>query len=163
MQTPHTTSGISLEYDMVTLPELARMIDNQCKSRLAILFDRVLRHRKITMNKSTTLWNINPNVPARSMKGFLMLFENVAAQQPFARNTEAFNNSQITEVKVTIEGIPNQFYSQGMRDCQMMDEAKKYFSASPGSKRHPNVGTVAKDLALADVNLGEFLTSKYSP
>ena len=32
----------------------------------------------------------------------------------------------------------------------------------PGSKRHPDVGTVAKDLALADVNLGEFLTSKYS-
>ena len=53
--------NISLEYDMVTQPELARMID--------------------------TLWNINLNVPARSMKGILMLFENVAAQQPFARNT----------------------------------------------------------------------------
>ena len=44
----------------------------------------------------------------------------------------------------------------------MWDEAKKYFAASPGSKRHPDIGTVAKDLALADVNLGEFLTSKYS-
>ena len=44
----------------------------------------------------------------------------------------------------------------------MLDEAKKYFAASPGSKRHPEVGTAAKDLALADVNLGECLTSKYS-
>ena len=44
----------------------------------------------------------------------------------------------------------------------MWDEAKKYFAASPGSKRHPEVGTAAKDLALADVNLGRFLTSKYS-
>ena len=44
----------------------------------------------------------------------------------------------------------------------MWDEAKKYFAASPGSKRHPDVGTVAKDQAMADVNLGEFLTSKYS-
>ena len=42
----------------------------------------------------------------------------------------------------------------------MWDEAKKYFV--PGSKRHPDVGTVAKDLALADVNLREFLTSMYS-
>ena len=42
----------------------------------------------------------------------------------------------------------------------MWDEAKKYFA--PGSKRHPDIGKVAKDLALADVNLGEFLTSKYS-
>ena len=136
------------------------MIDNQYKGRLAILYDRVLRHRKMTMDKSNTLWNINLNVPARSMKGILMLFENVAAQQPFARNTEAFYNPQITKVEVTIEGIPNQLYSQGMRAYQMWDEAKKYFA--PSSKRHPDVGTVAKDLALADVNLGEFLTSKYS-
>ena len=136
------------------------MIDNQYKGRLAILYDRVLRHRQMTMDKSNTLWNINLNVPARSMKGILVLFENVAAQQPFARNTEAFNNPQITKVEVTIEGIPNQLYSQGVRACKMWDEAKKYFA--PGSKRHPDVGTVAKDLALADVNLGEFLTSKYS-
>ena len=111
--------GISLEYDMVTLPELARMIDNQYKGRLAILYDRVLRHRKMTMNKSNTLWNINLNVLARCMKGILMLFENVAAQQPFACNTEAFYNPQITKVEVTIEGIPNQLYSQGMRAYQM--------------------------------------------
>ena len=120
--------GIPLEYDMVTLPELARMIDNQYKGRLAILYDGVLRHRK-----SNTLWNINLNVPARSMKGILMLFENVAAQQPFARNTEAFYNAQIVKVEVTIEGIPNQLYCQGMHAYQMWDEAKKYFAASPGS------------------------------
>ena len=151
--------GISLEYDMVTLPKLARIIDNQYKGRLAILYDRVLRHRKMTMDKSNALWNINLHVPARSTKGIVMLFENIAAQQSFARNTEAFYNPQITKVEVTIEGIPNQLYSQGMRAYQMWDEAKKYFA--PSSKRHPDVGTVAKDLALADVNLGEFLTSKY--
>ena len=43
---------------------------------------------------------------------------------------------------------------------QMWDEAKKYFA--PGSKRHPKGGTADKDLALADVNLGEILTSKNS-
>ena len=77
--------NISLEYDMVTQPELARMIENQYNGRLAILYDRVLRHRKFSKDKSDTLWNINLNVPARSMKGILKLFENVAAQQPFAR------------------------------------------------------------------------------
>ena len=43
-----------------------------------------------------------------------------------------------------------------MRAYQMWDEAKKYFAALPGSKPHPEVGTVA------DVNLRDFLTSKYS-
>ena len=94
------------------------------------------------MDKSNNLWNINLNVPARSMKGILMLFGNVAAQQPFARNTEAFYKPQITKVEVTIEGIPNQLYSQGMRAYQIWDEAKKYFAASRGSKRHSEVGTV---------------------
>ena len=164
MPTPHITSEAYLlsKYDMVTLPELARMIDNRYKGRLAILYDRVLWHMKMAMDKSNTLWNINLNVPARSMKGILMLFENVAAQHPFARTTEAFYNPQITKVEVAIEGIPNQLYSQGMRAYQMWDDAKKYFAASSGRKRHADVGTVAKDLALADVNLGDFLTSKYS-
>ena len=95
------------------------MIDNQYKGRFAILYDRVLWHRKMTMYKSNTLWSISLNVPARSMKGILMLFENAAAQQPFARNTEACYNPQITKEKVTIVGIPNQLYSQGMRAYQM--------------------------------------------
>ena len=154
--------GISLEYNMVTLSELARMSDNQYKGRLAILYNRVLVHRKMTMDQSNALFDTNLNVPARSMKGILLLFEHVAAQQPFARNTDAFYNPKITKVKVTIKGIPNQLYSQGMRVYQIWDVAKKYFAVSSGSKRHSKVGTVAKDLAMADVNLGEFLTSKYS-
>ena len=109
--------SISLEYDIVTQPELARMIANQYNGRLAILYDRILRHRKISKDKSDTLWNINLNMPARSMKGVLMLFEDVAAQQPFARNTEAFYNPKITTVEV------NQLFSQGMRAYQLWDEA----------------------------------------
>ena len=104
--TSYHIGGISLEYDMVTLPELARIIDNQYKGRLAILYDRVLRHRKMTMDKFNTLWNINLNVPARSIKGILMLFENVAAQQPFARNPEAFYNPQITKVEAPSRASP---------------------------------------------------------
>ena len=147
--------NISLEYEIVTQPELAHMIANQYGGRLAILYDRVLRHRKISRNKSDTLWNINLNVPARSMKGILMLFEDVAAQQQFARNTEAFYNPKITKVEVTIEGIPNQLFSQGMCAYQMWDEARKLFAASPGRKCHPEMAVVAKDLGLADVSLAQ--------
>ena len=86
-----------------------------------------------------------------------MLFEDVTAQQPFARNTESFYNPKLTKVEVTIEGIPNQLSSQGMRAYQLWDEARKVFA--PGGKRHPEVAVVAKDFGLADVSLGEFLTS----
>ena len=154
----YSIGGISLEFDVVTQPELARMVRNQYTGRVAILYDRVLRHRKINKNKSDTLWNINLNVPARSMKGILMLFEVPLAD--FARDTEAFYNPKITKVEVTIEGIPNQLYSQGMRAYQQWDEARKFLAA--GSKRYPEMAAVAKDLALADVSLTDFLTTKYA-
>ena len=86
----YSIDNIALEFDMVTQPDLARQIRNQYAGRLAVLYERVLRHRKITANKSDTLWNINLNVPARSMSGILMLFEEPAAA--FQRDTEAFCN-----------------------------------------------------------------------
>ena len=87
-----------------------------------------------------------------------MLFE--AAQQPFARDTEALNNPKLTKVGVAFEGVPNQLFS-GHACLPDVNETRKYFAASPSSKRHPDVSVVAKNLALADVSMGEFLTTKY--
>ena len=49
-----------------------------------------------------------------------------------------------------------------MHADQMWDEARKLFAASHGRKRHPDVSVVVKHLGLADVSLGEFLTSKFA-
>ena len=73
---------------------------------------------------------------------------------------EAYYSPQINRVEVSIEGLSNQLYSQGLRAYQQWDEAKKLHAS--GSKRHPVTGMVAKDLALADVSLSEYLTSKYN-
>ena len=151
--------NISLEYEIVTQPELARMIANQYNGRLAILYDRVLRHRKITRDKSDTLWNINLNVPARSMKGVLMHFEDAAAQQPFARNTESFYNPKITKVEVTIEGIPNQLFSQGCVPIRCGTRRGSYLH--PAGNATPRWQWWRKTLA-SPMSPGEFLTSKFA-
>lgn len=155
----YTVEGISLEYDIVTQPELARLIRNQYAGRIAILYDRVLRHRKVAVNKSDTLWNVNLNVPVRSMKGILMLFDDPAGA--FARDAESFYNPKITKVEVSIEGVPNQLYAQGMRAYQQWDEAKKQFGSGP---RRPSAmaGTISKDLGWASVGVDQFLTTKYA-
>ena len=113
----YTIKNICLEFDMVSDTQLAQEIRQQYSGRTTILYDRILRHRKITKNKSETLWNINLNVPARSMKGILMLFED-----PDRDSTETYYNPKIEKVEVTIEGVPNQLYSQGMRAYQQWDE-----------------------------------------
>ena len=44
-------NGISLEYEVVTNAAIARMIKNQYSGKIAVLYDRVLRHRVIALNK----------------------------------------------------------------------------------------------------------------
>ena len=51
------------------------------------------------------------------MKGILMLFED-----PSKTNTETYYNPKTIKVEMTIEGIPNQLFSQGMRAYQQWDE-----------------------------------------
>ena len=85
---------------MVTESEFARQIKNQFNSKLVILYDRILCHRKIACNKSDSLWNINLNVPVSSMKGILMLFE-----EHNRDSSDFFYNPNIEKVEVTIEGV----------------------------------------------------------
>ena len=81
------------------------------------------------------------------MKGLLLLLEDPAAGgAPWARDSESFYNLKITKVEVTIDGVPNQLYSQGVHAYQQWDEARKFFAG--GCKHHPEVAVIMKDLAV---------------
>lgn len=161
VEAKYSVKNLALEYDMITETELARLIRSQYAGRLPIYFDRVRCQERTLKDKSDSEWTINLNVPARSMKGILMLFEDPAAGgAPWARDSENFYNPKVTKVEVTIEGVPNQLFSKGMAPYHHWGEVRKHFGA--GSKRHPAISNVAKDLELADVTVGEFLTSKYA-
>ena len=120
---------------------------------MALLYDRILRHRQISVNKSDTVWNWSFNIPCKSLKGILILFE---GEKSYTQDKSKFYNPGIQKVSVTIEGKPNQLYSQGMRSFEQYDEACKYFTE----------GRLANDvqakLQLYDVSLGEYLVNKYA-
>ena len=64
---------ISLEYDIVTQPTyLAKYISDEYQNT-ALLYDRVLRHRQIEVNKLDTTWSWSFNTPCKSLKGILVL------------------------------------------------------------------------------------------
>ena len=140
---------------MVSDPELTRQIGQQYSGKMVILYGRILWHRKITKNKSDTLWNINLNVPARIMKCILMLFED-----PDRTSTEQYYNPKIEKVEMIIEGMPNQLYSQGMRAYQQWDEIVKYFALT--SKRDKVTDQVAKYLLFTEMSLGKYLTNHHA-
>ena len=153
----YTINNISLEFDTVRHEDFAHLIRTQYTGRMSILYDHVLRHRIIPVEKNDSIWNIDLNITLHSMKGILMLFEEPTA--PYQWDTEVFDNPKITKVEAIVEGILNQLFSQVMQPYQQWDEARKFFAG--GSKRHPLVGAVAKDLGLANVTLCEYLTNKY--
>ena len=153
----YAVENISLEYDIVTHQELSRAIRNQYSSRLSILYDRILRYSRIPANKSDSLWNIHLNIAAKSMKGILLLFEEPA--DAYKRNSEKFYNPEIKNVAVTIEGVPNQLYSQGLLPRHQWEEAKKFSPA--GSRQHPELAFFSEDLNLSDVSIEDFVTTKY--
>ena len=79
-------TNISLEYEIATQPDLARSIRSEYQ-HMALLYDRILRHRKIIVNKSNTVWNWAFNTPCKSLKGILVLFEE---EQSYTRDTSKF-------------------------------------------------------------------------
>ena len=67
-------TDISLEYEITTQPNLTRSIRFEYQ-HMALLYDRILRHRKIVVNKKDTVRNWAFNMPCKSLKGILVLFE----------------------------------------------------------------------------------------
>ena len=67
-------TDISLEYEIVTQHDLAKSIKDKYQ-KMVLYYDKILRHRKITVNKSDTTWNWSFNIPLKSLKGILVLFE----------------------------------------------------------------------------------------
>ena len=61
-------TDISLEYDIVTQPELARSVRSEY-DKMVLLHDRVIQHSQIPVNKLDTKWNWSFNETCKSLKG----------------------------------------------------------------------------------------------
>ena len=124
----YTISDIHLEFEVITSPEIASALRVKHNGKHTVLYDRVVRHSKLSLNKSDTIWNIALAPQTESMKGILILFVDPADDgASYGRNTEKFYNPKITNVAITLDGNPNQFAS-GMRPHQQFSEIKKIFA-----------------------------------
>ena len=123
-------SDIPLKYEIVTQPDLARRVSDEYQN-MALLYNRVLRHGQIRVNKSGTTWNWSFNMLCKSLKGILVLFED---ERPYSQDLSKFYSPKIKKVSVIVKGKPNQLYAQGMRWFEQYDEICKYFAE--GKQRH---------------------------
>ena len=155
----YTITDIHLEFEVLTSPELATSLKRKYEGKHTVLYDRVIRHSKLTLNKSDTIWNIALVSQAKSMKAILILFVDPAdGGTAYSRDTEKFYNPKITNVMITLDGNPNQLFASGMRPHQQFSEIKKIFADG----KHRTNTHVAKELELADIELEDYATTKYA-
>jgi hypothetical protein len=100
----YTVTNIAIEYETVSSPEIARQVETDYVNGICCLYDYVTYFKSRTTGTEKT-FNINVNIPRRSMKGLLVFF--AFTDGNFDSEVTPFQNPSITNVQVTIEGLAN--------------------------------------------------------
>ena len=119
--------NIQLEYETIRSKSLADETASTYASGKEFAYDLVMRERVVPVVRgSDTRLNIRVNPQRRSLNGILLLFIN-----PYTvgtRDSESYFNPDITKVKVTVNGVPNRVYNEGISGSDMWNELTRHFN-----------------------------------
>ena len=134
--------NIQMEYEVIQSKTLADEALSTYENGKEFAYDLVMRERVVPITRSAdSRLNLRVNPQRRSLKGILLLFIN-----PYTagtRDTEHYFNPDITKVKVTVNGVPNRVYNEGISGSDMWNELTRHFK--PSMNGRPNI-TLAKYL-----------------
>ncbi|CAB4005762.1 Hypothetical predicted protein [Paramuricea clavata] len=142
----YTLENIELEYESIDNVDLARKFENLYGSERELSFEHVTLMKKSEWKKYSTIVNETINVPRRSMKAIVMLFTNKTTT-----NSEEYIFPNIEKVKVTIEGVPNVIYSQGITKTRLYEEARRLFGTDENSDQTLRNFTRIKNLRWSSI------------
>ena len=134
--------NICMEYETVTDKTIASQLTANYNSGFSFFYDYVDLSKTVNVLANDTLINENMNFPRRSIKGILLLF--VSNYADGKRDSEKFENPEITNVKVTIEGVANKVFAEGMRTMDQWKEAQRFFMNEHMKTTHDSFMTMEK-------------------
>ena len=135
--------NIQMEYEVIRSKTLADEATREYKSGKEFAYDYVMRERVVPITRgSDTRLNLRVNPQRRSLKGILLLF--ISPYTDGNRDSESYFNPDITKVAVTVNGVPNRVYNEGISGSDMWEELTRHFK--PSTDGRPNM-TLAKNLA----------------
>ena len=145
--------NIQLEYKRIRSKQLADHATTAYTHGKMYAYDQVMLEKTSTFDRGTDAYlNLLVNPQRRSLKGILLLF--IVPYAAGARDSENYFNPDITNVEVTINGIPNRAYNNGIKGHDMWREGSRLFNTKGKKQGAPNM-TLAK--YLAGNNFGFFL------
>jgi len=131
-------TNIRLEYQMIRSKTLADKARRVYSSGKEFAYDHVTRSKVVTFKEDTdTRVNINVDAQRRSLKGILLLF--IEPYDAGARDSEKYVFPDLTNVSVTINGLPNMLYNNGIEGMDMWEEANRFFVKERNKTEYMNV------------------------
>ena len=119
MDTPWKTE---LEYKTIDNQNLAQESNSNYDLGRSLVYEHITHVKALNWSKDSTIENETLNFPRQSLKAVVMLLRNKTVT-----NSKEFMFPNIKTVKVTIEGMPNQIYGQGIPKNRFYNEAKRLF------------------------------------
>ena len=130
----YTLENLELEYETIENQDLAIDVLSNYTTGRSLSYNHVTLMKTVEWDKDATLHNETINIPWKSMKA-VVLFRNKTVT-----DSEQFVYPNITEVKISVEGVPNSIYSQGLPKRRFFEEAFRIFHRGPS--RYENSDTV---------------------
>ena len=118
----YTLENIQLESETVENQDLASDVISGYDAGRSLSYEHATLMKTTEWNKDSTTINETVNLPRKSMKAVVLLFRNKTIT-----NSEELVYPNIESVKVTIKGIPNLVYSQGIPKSRFFEEAMRVF------------------------------------
>ena len=136
----YTLKDLQLEYKTIENMDIASEIAEKYSIGGSLSYEHITFMKTVVWAAASTLLNENINIPRKSMKAIALLF----TKQSRA-DSEEYIYPNITEVKLTIEGVPNSVYSQGIPSNRFYDEARRLFGEKEGKDQFMTVEKFYKD------------------
>ena len=144
----YSLENLELEYETIENQELANRATEVYENGKSLDFDHVTLMKTTEWDKDSTLINESINLPRRSMKAVVLLFKSKTPS-----GSEEYVYPNIEGVKVTIEGVPNSVYSQGIPKSRLHEEAGRLFGRYHNCEKTVPIRSFYKDQFACVVDL----------
>ena len=118
----YTLENLEMEYESFVNHNLAMEVLRGYEAGRSLAYEHVTLMKTTEWNKDSTTVNETINLPRKSMTAIVLLFRNKNVT-----DSKQFVYQNIESVKITIEGIPNSVYSQGIPKSRFFEEANRLF------------------------------------
>ena len=121
----YSLENLELEYEMIVNDGVASEVSSSYSTGRSLAYEHRTLMKTTVWDKATVLINENINLPRKSMRSCVCLFSKITSPT----DSEEYLFLNIESVKVTIEGVPNAIYSQGIPKNRFYREAKRVFNS----------------------------------